>query len=377
MAGIYIHIPFCKQACYYCDFHFSTNQQYRGELVNAIRKEIELQKNYLDQQLIETVYFGGGTPSLLHTHELRSILETIQSNFILTKNPEVTLEANPDDLDSSTLEDLFKIGINRLSIGIQSFHNELLTFLHRAHDSSSAVACIKSAREAGFKNISIDLIYGIPGERDEMWVSDIQQAIDLEPEHISCYSLTIEEKTVFGKWSAAGKLKAVDDEVAARHLEILIEELERAGFEHYEISNFSKPGFQSQHNSSYWKQAHYLGIGPSAHSYNGTSRQFNISNNSLYVKAIERGEIPFEKEVLSREDQVNEYILTSLRTQWGTNLKQVYSLFGYDILKEHDTYLAQLFERGLAVLEGDLLLLTRKGKLLADRISSDLFTLPA
>jgi len=377
MAGIYIHVPFCKQACYYCDFHFSTNQQYRDEMLHAIIKEITLQKNYLGQQLIETVYFGGGTPSLLHTNELNSILETIQSNFQLIQNPEITLEGNPDDLDSSKLEDLFKIGINRLSIGIQSFHNELLTFLHRAHDASSAVACIRLAREAGFKNISIDLIYGIPGENDDMWMSDIRQAIELDPEHISCYSLTIEAKTVFGKWSATGKLKPVDDEVAARHLEILMDQLEGAGFEHYEISNFSKPGFQSKHNTSYWKQALYLGVGPSAHSYNATSRQFNISNNSLYVKAIERGEIPFEKEILSREDRANEYILTTLRTQWGTNLKQVYSLYGYDILTEHNMYLAQLLKGGLAVLKDDILLLTRKGKLLADKISSDLFTLPA
>jgi oxygen-independent coproporphyrinogen-3 oxidase len=377
MAGIYIHIPFCKQACYYCDFHFSTNQQQRTELVKAISSELILQKKYLKGEPVETIYFGGGTPSLLHPDELQSILKTIQDNFQLIDFLEITLEANPDDLDKTKLEWLFKSGINRLSIGIQSFQNKILKFLNRAHDATAAIECMALARAAGFTNISIDLIYAIPSQDEEMWIRDIRQAIALVPEHISCYSLTIEEKTVFGKWSVSGKFKSTTDEVAARHLEVLMEELEGAGYEHYEISNFSRPGFQSKHNSSYWKQSLYLGVGPSAHSYNGESRQFNINNNSLYVKALDRGEIPFEKEILTTEDKVNEYILTSLRTQWGTNLEELYSLYKYDLVKEHQAYLTTLFEKGLAVMDTDVLKLTRKGKFLADKISSDLFLLPA
>lgn len=280
MAGIYIHIPFCKQACHYCDFHFSTSQQTRVDLIRSITKEIELQKDYLEGEIVQTIYVGGGTPSLLEAHELLSILDTIRSFFPIIPNPEITLEANPDDLTISKLKDLSRLGINRLSIGIQSFHAEFLTFLNRSHDSVTAIECVWHAREIGFKNISIDLIYAIPSESDFQWSEDIRQAIALQPDHISCYALTIEEKTVFGRWAATGKFKATDDDTAARHLEILMTELELAGFDHYEISNFARQGFHAKHNSNYWRQEKYLGVGPSAHSYNGNSRQFNISNNN-------------------------------------------------------------------------------------------------
>lgn len=375
MAGIYIHIPFCKQACHYCDFHFSTNQQIRSELVQSITKEIVMQKDYLGGESIQTIYFGGGTPSLLEAHELQSILETILSVHTLQENAEITLEANPDDLNTSKLKEFSTIGINRLSIGIQSFHPELLTFLNRAHDSESAVTSFRKAREAGFNNISIDLIYGMPGESDEQWTSDIQQALALKPDHISCYALTIEEKTVFGKWSASGKIKPAEDDTAARHLELLIQALTNAGYEHYEISNFARPGFYSKHNSSYWKQKKYLGIGPSAHSFDGASRQFNISNNHLYTKSIQNNNVPFEREELTRANRINEYVLTTLRTHWGTDLKKIQSEYGYDLLKENYEYLSQAFDQGLATLNNDVLRLTQKGKLLADKISSDLFVM--
>lgn len=377
MAGIYIHIPFCKQACHYCDFHFSTNQQTRKELVAAISKEIVLQKSYLEGELVKTIYFGGGTPSLLEADELNFIMDSIRTTQQVIDQPEITLEANPDDLSVSKLKEFSLAGINRLSIGIQSFHSELLTFLNRVHDSTTAISGFRNARDAGFKNISIDLIYAIPGESKQQWEEDIRNAIALNPDHLSCYSMTIEAKTVFGKWSTTGKIKATDDDTAARHLETLMHELINAGYEHYEISNFSKPEFQSKHNSSYWKQEKYLGVGPSAHSFNGTSRQFNINNNALYTKSIQRAIVPFEREILSQADKINEYILTTLRTQWGTNLQKLQSLYGYDLKKENYDYLSTVFKNGLATLDGDVLLLTQKGKLLADKISSDLFVLPS
>ncbi len=375
MAGIYIHIPFCKQACHYCDFHFSTSQQIRVDLVQAILKEIAIQKDYLEGEVIQTIYFGGGTPSLLDGNELRLILNEIRSLYPLSESPEITLEANPDDLIVSKLKELSSVGINRLSIGIQSFHPELLTFLNRSHDSTTAIASVHQAREAGFKNISIDLIYAIPNENDLHWREDIRQAIALQPNHISCYALTIEEKTVFGRWAASGKLKTTEDETAARHLEILMHELDLAGFEHYEISNFAKPGFYSIHNTNYWRQEKYIGVGPSAHSYNGNSRQFNVSNNNAYVKSLKNEIIPFEMEVLSLENKINEYILTTLRTQWGTDLKKIKQDYGYDLLNKNTDYLSRVFEGGLAVLDAGVLRLTRKGKLLADKISSDLFVM--
>lgn len=373
MAGIYIHIPFCKQACHYCDFHFSTNQQLKAALVEAISKEISFQQHYLKGEEIKTIYFGGGTPSLLTHDELVTVLRTINDTQSIASHVEITLEANPDDLTPAKLDDLLAAGINRLSIGIQSFHPALLTSLNRAHNAADAQASVRAAYAAGFKNISIDLMYAIPHESDSMWMEDIQHAISLRPQHISCYSLTIEDKTVFGKWSASGKLLPVTDETAARHLEILMDELEKTGYEHYEISNFAKPGFHSQHNSNYWKQEHYLGVGPSAHSYDGVSRQFNISNNHLYLQAIRENKLNFEKETLSRENKINEYILTTLRTSWGTDLNKLKQFYQYNLPEHHANYLNILIDKKLITLNAGILKLTQKGKLLADKISSDLF----
>ena len=316
MAGIYLHIPFCKQACHYCDFHFSTNTKFSTELVDALKKELILQKHYLNDEKVQTIYFGGGTPSLLLAKDLNTLLSTIRQHFALDTSVEVTLEANPDDLNEEKLVQLKDIGINRLSIGIQSFDNGILKFLNRAHDASMAVKSVEEARALGFNNISVDLIYAIPGQDLNSWKKNIAKAIKLDTEHISAYSLTIEERTVFGRWAAQKKISVPDNDASAADMILLIDALEIAGYQHYEVSNFSKPGYLSRHNSSYWKDEKYLGIGPSAHSYNGTMRQFNISNNYHYVKAIQSGRVPATPEILNRADQINDWILTTIRTSW-------------------------------------------------------------
>lgn len=373
MAGLYIHIPFCKQACHYCDFHFSTNRELTLLLSKALASELELQKNYLKDETLNTIYLGGGTPSLLSEKELDIIFNTISLHYKVDSNPEITMEANPDDLTLQKLSELSLVGINRLSIGIQSFDPGVLKFLNRAHDEQAALDCVKLAREAGFQNLSIDLIYSIPGQDNEAWKKNLALAIGLSPEHISSYSLSIEEKTAFGKWKQSGKLKTVDEEIAAQQFEILMEELELNGYEHYEISNFSKPGFHSRHNSSYWEQKKYLGIGPSAHSYDGSTRQFNIRNNHLYLKSLQGRKVPFELEVLTSANKINEYIFTTLRTNRGCDLMKLAHDHGYDIRIKNEAYLKNLLEHKLASMDDQILKLTRSGKLLADKIASDLF----
>lgn len=373
MAGIYIHIPFCRQACYYCDFHFSVNQEVKADMTAAIARELKLQKNYLEGEPVETIYLGGGTPSLLMTDELLLLLNTIRAEYNVLPDAEVTLEANPDDLTLPKLNELMRAGVNRLSIGIQTFNTTRLKFLNRVHDSDMALQSFHHAREAGFSNISIDLMYALPGETTADWKNDIAQAIALGPEHISCYSLTIEPKTAFGKWAETGKLKPEGDDVAAQHLELLMATLPDAGYDHYEISNFAKPGFYSRHNSSYWRGAKYLGAGPSAHSFDGKSRQYNVSNNHLYLKSLRADHIPFDREVLTREHRINEYILTSLRTSWGTDLSVLMKTHAYDLLAENKSYLSALQDKQLIVVENGHLKLTNAGKLFADKISSDLF----
>ncbi len=373
MAGLYLHIPFCKQACHYCDFHFSTNQELRLELIKGMTEELRLQKNYLKGEFLRTIYFGGGTPSLLTPHEMEIMLESIRSNYHRIDQPEITLEANPDDLTKNRLADLRQLGINRLSIGIQSFDDRVLKFLNRAHDSGEAERCVQDARALGFNNISVDLIYAIPGQSENTWKENIEKALILTPEHLSAYALTIEKKTAFGQWQIKGKLQAVDEETAAQQFEWLMDRMQDAGYQHYEISNFCRPEFHSRHNSSYWHGENYLGIGPSAHSYDGASRQFNISNNSLYLKSIRKGEIPFEREVLSRENKINEYLFTTLRTNDGCDLESIRTRFQFDIYLENKDYITDLQRQQLALLENNTLKLTRAGKLLADKIAADLF----
>lgn len=373
MAGIYIHIPFCKQACHYCDFHFSTQLDKKSELVDALVKEIDFQRNYLEGEEVGTIYFGGGTPSLLEDRQLQQLLDKIRATLLLTGAPEITLEANPDDLSLEKLTALKLLGVNRLSIGIQSFDDNVLRFLNRAHHSADAQQCVHDARRVGIDNISIDLIYAIPGQTEEQWLKNIETAIHLRPQHISSYSLTIEDKTVFGKWAKSGKFTPVIEDAAAGQLETLVSILDKAGYNQYEVSNFAKPGFESKHNSSYWKREKYLGIGPSAHSYNRSSRQFNVKNNALYVKAIQNGTIAFDLESLSREDHVNEYLLTTLRTSWGASLHTLKKEWAHDLFEKNTKYLQTLTNNQLAVIENDHLKLTQKGKLLADKIASDLF----
>ncbi|MCD9016142.1 radical SAM family heme chaperone HemW [Parachryseolinea silvisoli] len=373
MAGIYFHIPFCKQACHYCDFHFSTNQEKKGEMVGALVRELELQKSYLAGETIETVYFGGGTPSLLSVVEIETLLEAVAKTYSLAPTGEITLEANPDDLHAEKLVDLRAAGVNRLSIGIQSFDDRVLHFLHRAHSASAAQQCLEQARAAGFDNISLDLIYAIPGQPVETWRENIRRALSFAPEHISSYSLTIEEKTAFGKWAATGKLKAVEDDLAAAQLEMLVEMLDVAGYEQYEVSNFARPGYYSRHNSSYWQQKKYLGIGPSAHSYDGQSRQYNVANNHVYLRGLQEDKIPFTHEALTPEDVINEYLLTTLRTSWGADLRKLRQELQYDLQALHGPYLNTLFAESLAIVSGDTLQLTRRGKMLADKIAADLF----
>jgi len=371
MAGLYIHIPFCKQACHYCDFHFSTNQDQRTRLCQAIAKEINLQHSYLDNEPIHTLYFGGGTPSLLSGEELNIIFESVHSHFVVDDDAEVTMEVNPDDLTTDKLKELKNFGVNRLSVGIQSFNNPTLTFFNRAHSGEQAIESIHRARTAGFDNISIDLIYSVPGQAEDIWKKDIEQAVALQPEHISSYSLTIEEKTAFGKWQKTGRIKPLDENKAVADFEVLMDMLNSSGYEHYEISNFSKPGFHSKHNSSYWRQRKYLGLGPSAHSYNGETRQFNVANNSHYINAIIKGEVPFEIEQLSRENKINEYIITTLRTKWGCDLSYLEKNFGYSIFET--PILQKLLVQELIVLNKTIMTLTKKGKMLADQVAIELF----
>lgn len=342
-------------------------------MVEAIQQEMVLRHDYLAEEIIDTIYFGGGTPSLLAASEIEKLLRSLHQHFTVLPGAEVSLEANPDDLDFTTLSALKNAGINRLSIGIQSFHSHHLQFLHRVHNAEQAKFCVEEARRAGFTNISIDLIYALTNETEEEWRADIQQALLLKPEHISSYSLTIEPQTVFGKWAKTGKLRLTDDDVAARHLEILVDQLEANGYEHYEVSNFAKPGFQSKHNSSYWKGASYLGLGPSAHSYNKVSRQFNVANNHAYLRSIKNGVVPFEKEILSQADKVNEFILTSLRTSWGCDNRYLKEELNYDLLHEQAAYIQDMIKNEYAQLDNTVLYLTKKGKLLADKIASDLF----
>ncbi|SFD30097.1 oxygen-independent coproporphyrinogen-3 oxidase [Chitinophaga sp. CF118] len=373
MAGIYLHIPFCKQACYYCNFHFSTSRGQQSSLVQQLLKEMTLQKDYLAGQPISSIYFGGGTPSLLTADELHLLMDQLHTLFHIENNAEITLEANPDDLTPAKLKELAATGINRLSIGIQSFHEADLQWMHRAHNSQQALACIQNAQQSGFHNLSIDLIYGGPTLSDEGWEQNVQQAIDLQVTHLSCYALTVEPGTALDQFIRKKKMAAVDNDKAARHFEQLMKWTATAGYEHYEISNFAKPGWHSRHNSSYWQGQHYLGLGPSAHSFNRHSRQWNIANNALYIKSLEEGTVPFELEELTPAMQLNEYIMTSLRTSAGCHLSIVQELFGADKCLQLLSNATPFIQKGWIRREADILTLTREGRLFADGIASDLF----
>lgn len=374
MSGIYIHIPFCKQACYYCDFHFSTSLRKKEEMIRAIANELIFRKNEFQKETVETIYFGGGTPSVLDIDEIIFLIKIINENYNIVDLPEITLEANPDDLKDEVILQLANTPINRLSIGIQSFFDEDLMFMNRAHNAEDAKRCLATAIQY-FDNISLDLIYGMPNMSNEKWLQNVQTALSFGVPHISSYGLTVEPKTALKKLIEKQLVPAPNDEVAQEHFLVLIEELEKNGFVHYELSNFGKPTYFSKNNTAYWLGKKYIGIGPSAHSYNGKERSWNIANNALYLKAIQEGKRPSEREPLTLIDRYNEYVMTGLRTIWGVSLERVEREFG-------ERYLLYLLDQAKKYIhsehlqiDADVLTTTKKGKFLSDGIASDLFLL--
>ncbi|WP_412986768.1 radical SAM family heme chaperone HemW [Pontimicrobium sp. IMCC45349] len=386
MSGIYIHIPFCKQACYYCDFHFSTSLKKKDELINALIKEIQLRKDELLNQTVETIYFGGGTPSILSNAELQLIIDEVYKNYKIIDAPEITLEANPDDLSNKRINELANTPINRLSIGIQSFFEDDLKSMNRAHNAIEAKQCLNEATKH-FDNITIDLIYGIPNMSLKKWNENLQMAFDLGINHISSYALTVEEKTALDNFIKKGTYPPVDEVLASQHFDHLVKRTQEEGFIHYEISNFGKPNYFSKHNTSYWQGKTYLGIGPSAHSFNGKQRSWNIANNTKYIKSLEQNKLPSEIEILTKNDRYNEYIMTGLRTIWGISLNKIDTEFG-EAYKEKLLLSVQKFiDKELVVISNksdkshkyansnSFIKTTQKGKFLADGIASDLFIL--
>ena len=341
----------------------------------AMQQELALQQKYLNGEPIQTIYFGGGTPSILSVQEIQQLLEAIYRLFPVHPSAEISLEANPDDLTPEKLHALRQTPINRLSIGVQSFHNPHLQLMNRPHSAAEAEACIRHAQELGFDNISLDLIYGIPAEEEALWQQDMAKAFALHVQHLSCYALTIEPNTVFGHRVRKGTFSPADEERVAQQFELLMTQAAAHGFQHYEISNFCQPGFESKHNSSYWKQVPYLGIGPSAHSFNGTSRQFNVPHNPKYVQSLAQNELPCTVEELTVEDRVNEYVMTTLRTSWGCDTRYIQQKWGISLLNLHAAYLRHISEKGLLTQTDGILRLTEAGKLLADEIALDLFLL--
>ena len=373
-AGIYIHIPFCKQACHYCDFHFSTSLKKKDEMILALAKEIEMRKSEFQNEIVETIYFGGGTPSILPISDLKFLIDEVYRNYKVAENPEITVEANPDDLSEERIIELSKNKVNRLSIGIQSFFEDDLKLMNRAHNSEEAQKCLEIATQY-FDNISLDLIYGIPGSSNEKWKQNIEKALSFGIPHISSYALTVEPKTTLDKFIQKGIIKAPDDEVVQEQFHILVATLKENGFIHYELSNFSKPDYFSKNNSSYWLGKKYIGIGPSAHSYDGKNRGWNISNNGLYIKSIQANEIPIETENLTETDRYNEYIMTGLRTIWGVSLARIEQEFGEKFLTYLNNQSVKFIADDLLSLSDGILTTTKKGKFLTDGIASDLFLL--
>lgn len=379
MSGIYIHIPFCKQACHYCDFHFSTSLKKKDEMVLALAKEIQLRSKPITEP-IETIYFGGGTPSILSIADLQLLIEAVYSNYQVVENPEITLEANPDDLFPSLsfrrnlFEELKVIGVNRLSIGIQSFFEDDLKLMNRAHNAEEAKKCLEIATQH-FDNISIDLIYGIPNMSNEKWLKNIEIALSFNVPHISSYALTVEPKTALHTFIQKGIIPQPDDEVAAAHFQILVDKLSEKEFIHYELSNFGKENYFSKNNSSYWLGKKYIGIGPSAHSYDGQNRGWNVSNNALYIKSIQENKLPIEIETLTKTDRYNEYVMTGLRTIWGVSLERIEQEFGKTYLDYLNQQAAKFIEDHLLFVDDNILRTTKNGKFLCDGIASDLFLL--
>ncbi|MFN7675825.1 radical SAM family heme chaperone HemW [Flavobacterium sp.] len=382
MSGIYIHIPFCKQACHYCDFHFSTSLKKKDKMVLALAKEIAMRKSEFQDDAVETIYFGGGTPSILQIADIRLLIDEVYRNYKVVDNPEITLEANPDDLTPILsfrgTRNLFKefkaIGVNRLSIGIQSFFEDDLKLMNRAHNSEEAKSCLEIATQY-FDNISIDLIYGMPNMSNEKWLQNIETALSYNIPHISSYALTVEPKTALHTFIQKGIIPQLDDEVAQEHFHLLVDKLEENGFIHYELSNFGKENYFSKNNSSYWLGKKYIGIGPSAHSYDGEKRGWNVSNNALYLKSIQENKLPLETETLTKTDRYNEYVMTGLRTIWGISLDRIATEFGKTYLDYLNQQAAKYIEDHLLFVDDNILRTTKSGKFLSDGIASDLFLL--
>lgn len=372
MSGIYIHIPFCKKACHYCNFHFSTQIEHINDFVDALVKEVSLQQQYLSQP-VETIYFGGGTPSLLTDAQIRKILTAIKANFTLSPSIELTLEANPDDINFEKTKMWYDHGINRLSIGIQSFQEDALNWMNRAHTTYQSHQSIENAKNAGINNLSIDLIYGTPHLSNEALLNDIEILNNYQIPHVSCYALTVEEKTALFRLIKDKKMEDVDANKQAEHFEIIVDQLGKLGFEHYEISNFAKPGHQSKHNSNYWKGVPYLGLGPSAHSYNVETRQWNIANNHLYIQNINKDKVPFEVEILETPTRYNEYIMISLRLLEGVSFQEIEDRFGAAYLAHTINIKEQLNNLGQLQNTQMGFCIAKEARFLADGIASEFF----
>ena len=374
MAGIYVHIPFCKKRCSYCDFHFSTTfSKYRQDLISAICLELVLRKDELKSEFIETIYFGGGTPSLLTKEELASIMSTIREHYQLTDTPEITFEVNPEDAHEANLLTWKKLGINRLSIGLQSFQESDLSWMNRSHTLEQGTDAVRLAQKLGFTNLSIDLIYGLPGLSNEQWMEHLNRAMSLNVQHISSYCLTIEPKTALNDFVAKGKLIRPTEDQQSEQFELLVSTLAHAGFEQYEISNFAKDQKYAKHNSAYWNFSPYLGVGPSAHSFNGQQRRWNVANNTNYYQRVGKNQDWFEVEKLTESEKWNEYFLTGLRTKWGILKKNIQEMGG---MNSSELTLMDTYFKDQWMFEADAsFVLTEKGKLQADGIASSFFRL--
>ena len=372
MSGIYIHIPFCKQACHYCDFHFSTSLKKKDEMILALTKEIALRKNEFQNETVETIYFGGGTPSIIKPTHLQNIIETITSNFNLSQQPEVTIEVNPDDCNAANIKAWQQMGVNRISCGVQSFKDSDLQFMNRTHNAMEAESAVKRLQDAGLSNISIDLIYGLPHMTDAVWAANLSQAKQLEVTHLSCYGLTVEEKTVLAHMVKKQQVK-LDEQVAARNFEYLMDWSAQNDFEHYEISNLCVAGFESKHNSAYWKGLPYLGIGPSAHSYNGQFRQHNKPNMFSYLKALSQNKLDNEEEYLTFTERYHEKIMIGLRLSQGIAHQDITNYFDEPIAKHFQYTLNKHIDKNNIINTNDNFALSNQGKLIADYIIQDFF----
>ena len=371
MAGIYIHIPFCRRLCYYCDFYKTTNTDLIENFLEALKQEIRQRQGYLNDEIIKTIYFGGGTPSVLTASQLSCIMENIYANFQVVPDAEITFESNPDDLNPKYLQELKESGINRLSIGIQSFHNEHLKKMNRRHSAEQAVEAVENAIEAQFYDLSVDLIFGLPGLSAQRWHENLQQAFRFPVNHLSAYHLTYHEGTPFYTWLKKGTLKELSESESVDQFNILMDESEKAGFEQYEISNFARNGKYSKHNTSYWKGKKYLGLGPSAHSFDGNSRRWNVAHTEAYITGAKKNVSYFEEEQLSEKEKFNEYILTRLRTKWGISLQEISNRFGEKNAKTVSNILAKYISSNKIKEENDIFTFTREGIFISDDIISD------